>query len=134
MNRSTVVAVLACLALAGTAVADPSPDPHRVGQAVADELAALHGPPSGEPRPQALDTTDFAGQTLGCITLARWEMRRLRYPGHAFACEDAASGEVLGAVLTKSGNRKCLITGQYAGNDCYDLVICEVTDRLCKTK
>jgi hypothetical protein len=38
-------------------------------------------------------------------------MRSFGYPGHAFACEEAAHGEVLGAVLDRRGQRRCFIEG-----------------------
>lgn len=82
------------------------------------------------PRPQT-HSTDFAGETLGCITLRRYEMRDLGYPGHAFLCEDDASGEVLGAVLSRTGRVVCHISGQYTDDSCFDLTICDVDDSLC---
>src|SRR5262245_41710893 len=75
--------------------------------------------------------TDFAGQGIGCITLTRREMRSFGYSGHAFACEEAAAGEVLGAVLDRDGRTRCRIAGRYAGDDCYDLTICRVAETLC---
>lgn len=76
-------------------------------------------------------STDFAGDGIGCITLTRSEMRSFGYPGHAFACEEAVAGEVLGAVLDRQGRRRCFIEGEYAGDDCYDLSICDVAETLC---
>src|SRR5205823_4703835 len=56
-------------------------------------------------------TTDFQGDSLGCITLTAWELRQFGYRGHAFFCEDAGTGEVLGAVLTRGGFVRCHISG-----------------------
>ena len=81
-------------------------------------------------RPQT-HTTDFAGDSLGCITLTQWELRAFGYRGHAFVCEAAADGEVLGAVLNRFGEVRCDITGSYAGDGCYDLVICDAPDAAC---
>jgi hypothetical protein len=75
--------------------------------------------------------TDFAGDAIGCVTLSRREMRSFGYFGIAFACEEAASGEVLGAVLDRRGLRRCLIEGDYVGDDCYRMRICNVPETLC---
>jgi hypothetical protein len=75
--------------------------------------------------------TDFAGDTLGCITLTAAELRRFGYPGHAFFCENAATGEVLGAVLGRYGRVYCSISGDYAGDGCYDFTLCDVPDSAC---
>ena len=121
--------VAATLALAGAA--EPRPGLHRL---VAERLTAEKGrrpetPPSaGTPQ---IHATDFAGESIGCITLSRREMRRFGYPGHAFVCEEASQGEVLGAVLDRQGRRRCLIEGDYTGDDCYTLTICRVQETLC---
>jgi hypothetical protein len=125
-----LVAALA-LATATAAPAAPRPGLHRL---VAERLAAERGrgpaapPTAGAPQTHS---TDFAGTNIGCITLSRREMRRFGYPGHAFVCEEAAEGEVLGAVLDRQGFRRCLIEGAYAGDDCYTLTICRVAETLC---
>jgi len=75
--------------------------------------------------------TDFASDHIGCITLTRGEMRRLGYPGHAFACEEATAAEVLGGVLNRRGVVICHISGAYVGDGCYDLDVCETRDTLC---
>jgi hypothetical protein len=75
--------------------------------------------------------TDFAGDDLGCITLTAWELRNFGYRGHAFLCEAAVSGEVLGAVLNRAGELRCYITGRYAGDFCYEFDICGVPDAAC---
>jgi len=77
--------------------------------------------------------TEFRGTNIGCVTLSRSEMRRFGYPGHALFCEEASTGEVLGAVLNRRGRELCEIRGFY-NNDaaCYDLTICEESNRLCK--
>ncbi len=122
------------LGLAPVATADPRPGIHRL---VAERLVAGKGrrsaagavtPEAGAPQTHA---TDFAGDNIGCITLSRREMRRFGYPGHAFVCEEAAQGEVLGAVLDRWGYRRCGITGDYDGDDCYTLAICGVRETLC---
>src|SRR5437667_10473268 len=74
-------------------------------------------------RPQT-HTTDFQGDSLGCITLTTREMRRFRYRGHAFFCEDGATGEILGALLNRSGVVRCYISGDYTGDGCYAFTIC----------
>ena len=76
-------------------------------------------------------TTDFQGDSLGCITLTAWELRQFGFRGHAFFCEDAATGEVLGAVLTRGGFVRCHISGDYVGEGCYAFTICGVADGAC---
>ena len=76
-------------------------------------------------------TTDFRGDSLGCITLTAWELRQFGYRGHAFFCEEAATGEVLGAVLTRGGVVRCFISGDYVGDGCYTFTICGVADGAC---
>src|SRR5262245_32372182 len=128
-----VCAAVLTLALGGEAAAERTEGLHRL---VASRLPARRaqragrsvGPRAGVPQTHA---TDFAGDGIGCITLTRREMRSFGYPGHAFACEEAAAGEVLGAVLDRNGRRRCLISGGYAGDDCYDLTICRVAETLC---
>ena len=119
-------------ALAATAGAT-QPDSHRLGELLVAKLHARHAVRSDAPTPANIDDTDFAGSNLGCITLRRSEMRGLGYPGHAFLCEEAASGtgEVLGAVLDRRGRVICHITGNAAGDACYALTICDYSDTLC---
>ena len=81
-------------------------------------------------RPQT-HSTDFQGDSLGCITLTARELRRFGYAGHAFFCEDAATGEVLGAVLGRFGGVGCYISGDYVGDGCYDFTICGNPDSAC---
>lgn len=76
-------------------------------------------------------TTDFQGDSLGCITLTTSELRHFGYRGHAFFCEDAFTGEVLGGVLNRSGVVRCVISGDYVGGGCYDFTICGVADSGC---
>jgi hypothetical protein len=83
-----------------------------------------------QPRPET-HTTDFQGDSLGCITLTRFELRSFGYPGHAFFCESADTGEILGAVLTRFGFVRCLISGDFVGNGCYAFTICDVPDSAC---
>ncbi len=75
--------------------------------------------------------TDFQGDSLGCITLTTRELRLYGYRGHAFFCEDTFTGEVLGAVLNRSGVVRCFINGGYVGDGCYDFTICGVVDSAC---
>jgi hypothetical protein len=76
-------------------------------------------------------TTDFSGDSLGCITLTARELRDFGYAGHAFFCENAATGEVLGAVLGRYGRVYCYVSGDYVGDGCYDFTICDVADSAC---
>ena len=118
--------VLLAAIATGAAARTPQEAAHALGERLVAKLVAR----AQAPRPQT-HATDFAGQTLGCITLQRFEMRDLGYPGHSFLCEDDASGEVLGAVLSRSGRVVCQVSGNYAGDACYSLTICDVGDTLC---
>ena len=109
------------------AMARHARDTHGLAQRLINKLIGRRAP---RPRPQT-HSTDFAGQTLGCITLERFEMRDLGYPGHAFLCEDDATGEVLGAVQSRTGRVICHVSGDYAGDDCYTLSICGEPDTFC---
>jgi hypothetical protein len=100
------------------------PDKPGLARALADRLTARRLFPRTH-------STDFAGTELGCITLPRYELRPYGYPGHAFVCEDAQTGEVLGAVLNRRGIRLCTISGFYTDNACYDLEICGYREQLC---
>src|SRR5262245_8534586 len=60
-------------------------------------------------------TTDFGNDAIGCVTLTQRELGRIGYRGHAFACEEGATGEVMGAVLTRPGVVRCYVAGTYAG-------------------
>ena len=81
-------------------------------------------------RPQT-HTTDFQGDSLGCITLTSGELRHFGYRGHAFFCESATTGEILGAVQNRYGAVRCYISGDYVGDACYSFTICEVPDSAC---
>jgi hypothetical protein len=125
MRRALPLAALVAALLAPARAALAAPDAAGLRRAIVERLLprrALH---------PNTHTTDFAIDGLGCITFTRREMRRLRYPGHAFVCEEAAGGQVLGAVLDRSGRVRCHVSGAYAGNACYDLDICGVADTLC---
>ena len=100
------------------------PDRHGLAEEIVRRLVARR-------TSSAIHTTDFQGTDLGCIVLPRRELRPFGYPGHAFLCEAAVSGEVLGAILTRKGDRLCYVTGAYAGDACYDLGICDNAERLC---
>lgn len=111
--------------LASTPVLARDPDPHGLGLEIVRRLVARR---TSSPD---INVTDFAGQNIGCILLPRRELRRYGYPGHAFFCETAPTGEVLGAVLNKKGLRFCYVSGAYAGDACYDISICDNAERLC---
>jgi hypothetical protein len=78
-----------------------------------------------------IHTTDFQGDSLGCITLTTAELRHFGYRGHAFLCESATTEEVLGAVLNRFGDVRCYISGDYVGDGCYAFTICGVADSAC---
>jgi hypothetical protein len=100
-------------------------DREALARAIAEKLIAGKAALSAKTRTH---TTDFQGDSLGCITLTTWELRDLGYRGHAFFCEDAFTEEVLGAVLNRSGVVRCHISGDYVGDGCYDFTICGVAD------
>lgn len=68
-------------------------------------LAALHRDPTPA-------TATLAGQSLLCATFNEREARALgSYPKtHVTGCV-SATGEVIGAILTRQGNARCLATG-----------------------
>ena len=109
----------------GGPVAAAERDPRGLAEALAKRLNARR-------QSAAIHTTDFAGTDLGCIVLPRFELRPYGYPGHAFLCEDAVSGEVLGGVLNKKGRQLCDIAGFFVeGTTCYDFDICGTPETLC---
>lgn len=59
------------------------------------------------------------------------ELRSFGVRGHAFLCEDAGTGEVLGGVLSRSGVVRCYISGQYVGDGCYDFQLCGEPETAC---
>lgn len=79
----------------------------------------------------ATHATDFGNEAIGCVTLTQRELARIGYRGHAFACEEGATGEVMGAVLTRSGVVRCYVAGAYAGEGCYTLDVCGYAETLC---
>src|SRR5439155_25597325 len=91
------------------------PDPRGLAIAALTKLRAKPGL-----RPET-HTTDFGDDAIGCITFAQGELRVFGYRGHPFLCEEGASHEVLGAVQSRAGAVRCTITGDYAGDGCYDL-------------
>ena len=125
MRKSIALAalVLTLVAFAGPGAAA---DRSALARGIATRLAAR----KATIQPQT-HTTDFAGDSLGCITLTAWELSQFGYRGHAFFCEDAATGEVLGAVLTRRGAVSCYISGDYVGDGCYAFTICGVADGAC---
>ncbi len=124
MRTSNVaIGMVLGLVLGGAAAAQPA-DPRGLAEALARRLVARR-------TTSAIHTTDFQGTDLGCILLARREIRPYGYPGHAFLCEHAQTGEVLGAVLNRNGRRLCDIAGAYTGDACYDFDICGNAERLC---
>jgi hypothetical protein len=122
-SRRLLTALLLGIMLGSPALAADR-DPHGLGQALTDRLVARR-------RLASIHSTDFQGTDLGCIVLPRYELRPYGYPGHAFLCEAAVSGEVLGAVLNKRGVRICDIAGAYVADDCYDFDICGYAEQLC---
>jgi hypothetical protein len=123
-TRTAAALTLACALLLPPAVAVGA-DRRGLGRALAQKLAAKKAL-----RPET-HATDFTGVDLGCITLSTRELRAFGYRGHAFLCEAAASGEVLGAVLTRSGHARCHIRGVYTGDLCYEFDICGFPDTAC---
>jgi hypothetical protein len=119
-----ILALLLLGTMLGGSGRGAEPDKPGLGRALAGRLTTRRL----LPRTHA---TDFAGTELGCIVLPRRELRPYGYPGHAFLCEDAQSGEVLGAVLNRRGARLCTISGVYVGDLCYDFDICGYAERLC---
>lgn len=79
----------------------------------------------------ATHATDFGNEAIGCVTLTQRELSRIGYRGHAFACEEGATGEVMGAVLTRPGVVRCYVAGVYAGEGCYTLDVCGYAETLC---
>jgi len=122
-TASLLVALLLALATPGPAAARRSGG--SLGRALATKLLARK---ALKPETHA---TDFATDHIGCITLASWELRDFGFRGHAFLCEEATAGEVLGAVLNRAGVVRCHITGFYVGDLCYDLEICGVPETAC---
>jgi hypothetical protein len=123
MRIACSFAVLAfALTMATAEAATPKPG---VGKVLATKLMTKKAF-----RPQT-HGTDFGTDALGCITLARWELRAFGYPGHAFLCEEGATSEVLGAVLSRAGVVRCYISGVYIGDGCYDFDICGVPETAC---
>jgi hypothetical protein len=131
-TTALVCTALLAASLASEATAERKPGLHRLlaGKLV-ERKAGVRPPADATTGVPQTHSTDFAGDAIGCITLTRREMRSFGYPGHAFACEEAAAGEVLGAVLSRQGRTLCRIDGVYAGEDCYDLTICDVAETLC---
>jgi hypothetical protein len=99
-------------------------DPRGLGQEIVKRLAARR-------TSSQIHATDFQGTNIGCIILPRYELRRYGYPGHAMLCEEASAGEVLGAVLSRTGRQLCDISGVYTGDFCYDIDICGNAETLC---
>ena len=109
----------------GGPVAAAERDPHGLAQALAKRLAARRNA-------AAIHATDFQGTDIGCIILQRYELRPYGYPGHAMLCEVNGTGEVLGAVMAKSGRQLCDIAGVYVFDTfCYDFDICGTPETLC---
>jgi len=117
-----VIGVLVLSGAGASAAGDARGAARALAHALAQQRARL------APR---LHATDFALEHVGCIVMPRAELRRWGYPGHAFACEEASAGQVLGAVLDRRGRRLCTIAGSYAGGDCYELTFCDTPERLC---
>jgi hypothetical protein len=116
--------LLGTMTMLGSAAAADR-NPHGLAQALVDRLAARKAAPQ-------IHATDFQGTDIGCIILPRRELRPYGYPGHAMLCEVNGTGEVLGAVMGKTGNHLCDIAGAYVPDTfCYDFDICGYPERLC---
>ena len=122
-RRTLLAGILIGAMLVGSAGATER-DPHGLAAALTKKLAARRTTAGLSPR-------DVTGTDLACIVLPHSELRPFGYPGHAFLCEAAVSGEALGAVLNRSGRQLCEITGAYSGDLCYDVVICGYAERIC---
>jgi hypothetical protein len=107
--------------------------PSAAGGDVRREVARAVATALRERRPirPATHTTDFGNEAIGCVTLTQRELGRIGYRGHAFACEEGATGEVMGAVLTRPGVVRCYVAGAYAGEGCYTLDVCGYAETLC---
>jgi len=125
--RATPILAAALLTLVAVSPPAVAADREAFARTIAERLIAAKVL-SGKTRTH---TTDFQGDSLGCITLTTWELRHLGYRGHAFFCEDAFTEEVLGAVLNRSGVVRCHISGDYVGEGCYDFTICGVAESVC---
>jgi hypothetical protein len=122
--RALLAGILLGTMLGGPALATER-DSHGLAEAIAKKLHARRQYAA------SLGTTDFQGTDIGCIILPRRELRPFGYPGHGFFCEVAATGEILGGVVNRSGRQLCEIRGAYTGDSCYDFDICGVAETLC---
>ena len=124
--RYLLAGILLGTMLGGSVAAAAERDSRGLAEALAKRLKARR-------EASRIHTTDFQGTDLGCIVLPRFELRQYGYPGHAFLCEAAVSGEVLGGVLNKKGRMICDIFGAFVddGANCYDFSICETPETLC---
>jgi hypothetical protein len=121
------------LSLTAAEAATPKPG---FGKALATKLmakkqAAASSDGAGSAFRPKTHTTDFGSDAIGCITLTRWELNDFGYAGHAFLCEEGATSEVLGAVLSRTGVLRCYISGVYTGDGCYDFDICDIPETAC---
>lgn len=123
-TRSFVLAGMLIGTMLGSPVRAADQDPHGLAEALAKKLASRRTTTRLAPR-------DVSGTDLACIVLPHRELRPFGYPGHAFLCEAFVTGEALGAVLNRSGRQLCEITGTYAGDLCYDVVICGYAESIC---
>lgn len=123
--RTALVLVLALASTAGPVRAGHE-DPAGLARAIARKLNARKATITPKTH-----TTDFGSDLLGCITLARWELADFGYRGHAFFCEESVDGEILGAVLNRSGVVRCDIVGYHIGDGCYDFDICDYEETAC---
>ena len=124
--RRLVVPLVAVLCMLGAAPAHGRPpDTRGLATALVTRLRAQTGL-----RPET-HATDFGDDAIGCLTFPQWELRRFGYPGHAFACEEGATHEVLGAVVNRAGVVRCYIHGAATDDDCFDLTICDDPIRVC---
>lgn len=121
-------AIVCVLALAPSGAAARPIESGKLARALATKLQEPKA--AKEPRPQT-HATDFGSDAIGCITLTSRELWSFGYRGHAFLCEEGNGGEVLGAVLSRSGFIRCYITGEYVGDGCYDFDICDIPETAC---
>ena len=126
MRAFGIVLLVAVVIVGGIAPAARAADTAGLGRAAAEKLMARKAL-----RPDDITVTDFRGDGIGCITLSSRELRQFGFFGHAFFCETAPTGEILGAVLSRRGFVRCYISGDYAGDACYDFTICGIAQSAC---
>lgn len=83
--------------------------------------------------PIAPAARDVIGPTMQCVFLSQAELRGTDFAGtHAVACVDFATGDILGAMLRRSGVPRCTLAGHLDLTDaCWVLSGCHRTVRRC---